>query len=174
MSLIIEDGTGKADAESYVSVAEVLVYLGKLYPASTFITADIAVQERRCRQGTTYIDLKYGSIWIGDRANQHQALDWPRKFATDADNYAILTNEIPARLKLMAYESIQVFAEKVDVVAPQASIGTIKSESVTVGPLSKSVEYMGGKNPTTELEVFPKINRMARWLVDPAGNVERG
>ena len=48
--------------------------------------------------------------------------------------------------------------------------GTIKSQSVTAGPISKSVAYMGGY---TQVKGYPLIDGLVKSLIN-SGTLERG
>lgn len=170
MALIVEDGTGKSDAESYVSVAEAIVYITKFYPSSTFLTSTTEEQEAFCRQATQYLDMRYGGRWLGEKANKTQALDWPRQDA-EIDGYLQESNSLPQKLKDAAFESIQIFVAGDDPFEANDSFGTVKSEAVKVGPISESIEYMGGKS---SYKKYPKVDNIVRAITESAGSIERG
>ena len=79
MSLIVEDGTGLANAESYASVAE-----ADTYHTARGNTGWEAVDDKEAalRKATDYMLQTYSMRWVGDRATNTQALDWPRTDAT--------------------------------------------------------------------------------------------
>ena len=77
MSIVVEDGTGKPDAESYITVQELKDYCTKQGKDSIAALPDARL-EVLLRQATTYMLGAYGPIWKGSRAVAGQALDWPR------------------------------------------------------------------------------------------------
>jgi hypothetical protein len=77
MALIVEDGTGRADAESLASVAEADVYHTARGNEAAWTDLDIDVKERYLRLATDYMAI-YRTKWKGRRASLTQALDWPR------------------------------------------------------------------------------------------------
>lgn len=90
MALVVEDGTAKSDAESYVSVADCTTYhTARGNTAWTGLASD-TVREQYLRKATTYMVQKYRMRWKGDRVSSTQALDWPRNFVQYAD-YAFIT-----------------------------------------------------------------------------------
>ncbi|MGB0972784.1 MAG: DnaT-like ssDNA-binding protein, partial [Mycobacterium sp.] len=102
MALTVEDGTGLAAAESYASAAEAIAYLdahAASGSSNVFTAASTPDQEIALRAATDYLDGNYSSRWLGYRANQVQALDWPRSDVTDIDGYAIASTTVPQRLK---------------------------------------------------------------------------
>ena len=76
MALIVEDGSGKANAESYVSVADCTAYAAA--HGLTF-TGDEPAKEARLRRATQYIDAQYA--FKGEEQTDTQALAWPRTVA---------------------------------------------------------------------------------------------
>lgn len=75
MSLIVEDGTGLPDAESYVSVADATDYHAARGNVA-WAAATLSQQEIALRVATDYLDSRY--VWRGTRRTIHQALLFPR------------------------------------------------------------------------------------------------
>jgi hypothetical protein len=82
MALVVEDGTGKVDAESYVSIAEVNDYATKHGKSFPIAGEAAAPAEAAARRATIWLDGVYGSGYPGRAASTTQALEWPRKGAT--------------------------------------------------------------------------------------------
>jgi hypothetical protein len=81
--LIKEDGTGRADANSYANAADGDAYHdGHLY-AATWTAASAANKEKALVFATRLIDSQYQ--FNGFKANSAQALQWPREDCHDAD-----------------------------------------------------------------------------------------
>lgn len=81
MTLIVEDGTGRVDAESYASVATCGTYCANR--GMTFDTTQTALCEQALRRATAYIDQRYRRRFPGYRVyratiGSYQALEWPR------------------------------------------------------------------------------------------------
>lgn len=74
MALIVEDGTGLDDADSYISLAD-----ARAFAANYGITlpADDTEAEITLRQGTQYVDLQE-DCFVGDRLTDTQSLAYPR------------------------------------------------------------------------------------------------
>ena len=83
LTLIKEDGTGKANANSYATAVDGDAYHdGHLYPAAwTAATADR--KDAALVMATRLIDAEYQ--FNGTKANDGQALQWPRYLCPDAD-----------------------------------------------------------------------------------------
>lgn len=110
MALVVEDGTGRADANGYISVDDASTYF-----ADRNITAwdSVAEPEAAIILATDFMLNMYRMRWKGFRATIAQALDWPRVYAEKPDangmgygtypNY-YLTTEIPSEVKLACAE----------------------------------------------------------------------
>src|SRR5262245_32461822 len=81
--LVKEDGSGKADANSYATVAECDAYHeGHLY-AEKWTAASQARKEAAVVMATRLIDSQFQ--FNGFRAHSQQALQWPRERCPDPD-----------------------------------------------------------------------------------------
>ncbi|MHA6127141.1 DnaT-like ssDNA-binding protein [Pseudomonas fluorescens group sp. PF-1] len=92
MALIIEDGTGKPDAESYASAEDLAMYAVKF---GVTIPADVPVQEALLRRAAVAMD---GKTWKGRKTNSEQALSWPRR-GVELDYEIKPDNYLPARIQ---------------------------------------------------------------------------
>lgn len=132
MTLVVEDGTGKADAESYVSVADAVTTATAL--GLTF--ANDANAEAALRRATIWMDATYRSRLGGWRTRyRDQALEFPRTGMWD-------NGTIP---QLIAADEIPVEWKRACVIAAvreKASSGSL-SPDVTPGQIKKSVEVSG-------------------------------
>lgn len=132
MALVVEDGTGKADAESYISVADADTYFAARGNATWAAIATSALKEAALRAATDYMEGRYGSLWKGERVDAVQALSWPRAdvivhgFALDAD-------VVPTPVARACAE-LAVRASADELLADQGSQVTQE----TVGPISVS------------------------------------
>lgn len=92
MTLIIEDGTGKPDAESYASAEDLARYAVKF---STVIPAGVPEQEALLRRAALAMD---GMTWKGRKTNNEQGLSWPRR-EVRLDYEIKPNNYLPARIQ---------------------------------------------------------------------------
>jgi hypothetical protein len=94
MALVVEDGTGLANAESYVSVAAASTRQAVLGNTNwaTLITAEM---EEALRRATVHMTQAYRTRWTGMRINSAQALDWPR-YGVVVDGYSVASDSVPA------------------------------------------------------------------------------
>lgn len=92
MTLIIEDGSGKPDAESYATAEDLAMYATKF---GVVIPAGVAVQEALLRRAALAMD---GMTWKGRKTSSEQALSWPRReIHLDGENKP--RNYLPARIQ---------------------------------------------------------------------------
>lgn len=97
MSLVVEDGTGLTNAESYVSIADCNAYAVARGLAFPLTPTDVA--EQALRRATAALDGMYQGRFPGFKLMRRpQALQWPRVSAIDRVGYPILANEMPKEL----------------------------------------------------------------------------
>lgn len=84
MALIVEDGTGLSNAESFASVAFANTY--HTNRGNALWTGTDAVKEAALRKATDYIQAKYYPRWGGSRMTDAQALDWPRDYVVRSNS----------------------------------------------------------------------------------------
>lgn len=95
LTLIQEDGTGKADANSYASRAEAEAYhAGHLY-ATAWTGATSGQQDAALVMATRVIDAEVQ--FRGVRAHAGQALQWPRTGCADPDGPGDLPSDAVPR-----------------------------------------------------------------------------
>ncbi|SHG79618.1 hypothetical protein SAMN02745157_4855 [Kaistia soli DSM 19436] len=158
MTLIVEDGTGRADAESYVSVADAVAYASAR--GLTFQAAPAEAAEAALRRATAWIDATYAPRFSGARLKRRaQALAWPRAGAEDADCNAIASNEIPAEMITATSEAAVRELAKPGNLSPDLKRGgAIKR----VKAVSVEVEYAAGATAGT---VFSTIDGILSGLL---------
>lgn len=92
LTLIKEDGTGKVDANAYASAADGDAYHeGHLY-ASAWTAAVTASKEAALVMATRLIDSQFQ--FGGSKANEAQALQWPREDCRDPDGADFLAGNV--------------------------------------------------------------------------------
>lgn len=98
MTLVVEDGTGLATANGYVTVAFVDTHFAdRGIAAWTGSTTD---KESAIVRATDYVDKRFGMKFRGFRESKSQALEWPRLSALDNDDYLFSdVDEIPRQLQ---------------------------------------------------------------------------
>jgi hypothetical protein len=93
MALIVEDGTGLANAESYISVADA----GTRHSnngMTNWATLTLEEQEQALRRATQFMEQAFRERWHGYRRNFDQALSWPR-WDVSVDEYPVRFDIVP-------------------------------------------------------------------------------
>lgn len=166
MVLTVEDGTGLAAADAYVSEADADAYVAAYQPEgfAAWDAALSAAKEVAIRKATQYLDATYVHRWRGARIlPSTQALDWPRRYVYTEG--ALLSSSVLPVLLVQATVEAAVRMISGDLVVDEAAATTgIASERKKLGPLEKETRYLGTKS--TQLRV-PKITQLLRPLVLP-------
>ncbi|PHN61927.1 DnaT-like ssDNA-binding protein [Pseudomonas viridiflava] len=136
--LIIEDGTGVADAESYATAEELARYAAKF---GATIPAEQIAQEALLRRAALAMD---GMTWKGRKSSGEQALAWPRReIRLDGENKP--ERYLPARIQYgqMALAA-EIHADDIDpidkrkgAVTKEKVDGAVEREYATVSNTSK-------------------------------------
>jgi len=94
VSLIVEDGSGLANAESYISAAGADARMSAIGDA-TWAVLTTAQKEEALRRSTIYMEQAYRGRWTGLRMTREQALSWPR-YGVCVDGFYLPSDEVPA------------------------------------------------------------------------------
>jgi hypothetical protein len=115
LTLVKEDGTGKADANSYAAVADADSYFEAHLYASAWTAATATTKAAALVMATRLVDSQYQ--FNGFRAHDTQALQWPRERCPDPDRNLVtsttlspvLTNFVPSTpcLKALRLPSVR-------------------------------------------------------------------
>lgn len=153
MSLVVEDGTAKANAESYCSVADADTYNAAVGNASWAATVT-ATKEAALRKATRYIDGTY--TFSGFKQTGEQALQWPR-IGAERSGWLINEGSVPNQVRdacaELAFQSLTT-----DLAATGAPGGSVIREKVDV----LEVEYTPGGSGLT---IFRAAEQLLRDLV---------
>lgn len=176
MALVVEDGTGKSDADSYLSVADATAYFvatdTKDAERHDLIAAwaedqNDSKREAALREATAYLDGRYLERWVGSKASSAQALAWPRTGAYDAHGYAIASTTIPSKLKHATAElALRAIASTV-VPDIAANTGTLTAKTVTAGAVTLSQQWASGT--VSQRAKLERVDLLLRPLMNGAG-----
>lgn len=153
MALVVEDGTGKTDADSYCSLSDAVAYAaarGLTFPASPAGPAEAALI-----RATAAIDATYRARFPGQRTSgRAQSLEWPRKYAGDAAGEPIADDEIPQEIMNAVCEAaIRELAAPNSMMPDLERGGQIKS--IQAG--SVAIEYGGNATARTAFTLIDGI-----------------
>lgn len=161
IQFVVEDGSGRSDATSYVAVADADQYHENRGNAA-WALLDEDDKKVALNRATAYIDSYFSWVY-GRRTDLSQALDWPRIGAYDEDEYYFDEAEIPQQIK----DACCVLALKStteDIVAD--STRPVKSFSAG----SVSVEFEEG---TSSLTTYNEVLVLLRGLIHGFGHSVR-
>ena len=170
MAFVVEDGTGKPDANSYASVADADAYFNERGITAWTGTTD---EKQSCLiRATDYIEGRFSERFIGSVKAADQALSWPRMGAGD-----ILDTVIPIKLQRACFEyalraktaalapDLQVDASGLSVVATKKKVGPIETEY--------AVAQTGLGSSPMLFRPYPAADMLLRGLVYSSSQVIR-
>lgn len=159
MALIVEDGTGKADAQSYVTVAEATTYHSMM--DNTDWASNPTLQESCLVKATQMIDLLWGQKFLSRKRNRIQTLLYPRLGFYDNNADYVYDNEIPKSLKVATYELALQFITAGDnnLLENDFTLG-IKKSLQKLGDVWDETEYTGAPSNS------PKLLRLGYTKID--------
>lgn len=96
-SLVVEDGTGKATANTYISQADADTYFEKHLYGTSFSGASSANKDIALMMSTRLIDNYFS--FEGRKVGDSQALEFPRFDIEDRSGFLIDSGTIPQALK---------------------------------------------------------------------------
>lgn len=157
-----EDGTGLANADSYVSVAEADAYADARGWADW--TGSTAQKEHRLVTATAYIDATYR--FRGVIATTTQALAWPRlddarQSLTDPEGRPL--TGVPKAVKSACIELARVAVTQALTPAPEAA--AVKRERVKAGSVETETEYAVAGGSTADPSPSVMADRLLAGLV---------
>ena len=138
MALIVEDGTGLVNAESYISVADANTYNSNRGYTSWAALTD-ANKEIALRKATDYIEQVYRLRFLGYRHTEDQALSFPRdevprRDFTYLNQFSFYPNDVvPQEIKNacaeLAYKSITTeLSPDITRVTKREKVGVLEVE----------------------------------------------
>lgn len=156
MALVVETGTGRADAESFCSVAFATTYHANFGNAAWAALADDTTREQYLRRATAYMEQAYRERWAGYLINTTQALGWPRYEVPIKGYYGVgLSSQDSGLGAYWPADSIPSIVQNACAeLALRAIAGALtvdvgaQVKQKVVGPIS--VTYADGARQTTE------------------------
>ena len=150
MTIIVEDGSGVAGANSYVSLQDLIEYAAS---RGETLPDDETAQTALLFQGVDYLQYTFG--WKGEKTYPDAELEWPRTGIK-----GIAPDSIP-RVVQVAQMKLAILAYTEDLF-PTSSASTTREKVDVI-----EVEY--SDTGTTGRFSSPTINSMLRGLVSSNG-----
>lgn len=165
MAFVVEDGTSKADATSYVTVAFADTYADSFFSSANYQTWSAFGdndKERFLNRATKYLDRTYS--FHGERATTTQALEFPRDYLYDIDGEEV--TDIPTVLQ----EAVVLVAKRLmagtELDPDMDRGGAIKRQKVDV----IDITYSDG---ASAYKKFPEIDNILKASGYIKGNRNR-
>jgi hypothetical protein len=170
VALVPETGAGLANADAYDSIAGVTTTLTKYGEETAWLAlASDTVREQVARKAFRRMNTE--PRYRGTKKTAAQAGEWPRVYAYDDDGYSYPDDEVPSGIKeAFAQFCAEGSVAGADLQPNETTPGTIKSEAVSIGPISESITYESAKSPSV---YYRKAQSLLRELVEPGGILER-
>jgi hypothetical protein len=165
VALIVEDGTGLSNSESYISVADADTRHTNLgNTAWTAGTVTTTQKEAALRKATNYMLQVFRDRWTGYRVkvNPMQALDWPR-YGVEVDHFPVHFDIVPADVA-NACADLALKALSADL-APDLTQAVVREK---VGPIE--TEYQRGSPQFTR---YRAIELMLSPYLGPGAGMAR-
>jgi hypothetical protein len=171
ITLVLEDGSGVAEANTWTSMEESDAYHaahGNTAWAEAAASPDDARMIAKIR-GAAYIDRKYGPMFTGSRLKgRGQALSWPRADAFDIYGEYIEENVVPLEVKRAQFEAELRELQTPGSLSPDITLSNaVRREKVDV----LEVEYA---NPTSASAAIPIVTIIDEILSTLVGVKTRG
>ena len=170
--MIVEDGTGLTDANSYASVEFADDYFSAR-GVSEWDDLETEVKEQSLIKATDFIDNVYQ--WYGKKEFDNQALRFPRVSIRDYEGAEI--KGIPLCLKQAVCDAAVLVSSGTELFETASENGDVVSENIT----SLAFTYANnGSRSTTSTTLYDSINTKLRGMFKDAskntiisGKVER-
>lgn len=172
--LIVEDGSGLANADAYADRVAVLAYWAARADSVFANAASDAIRDAAIRRATQFIDIQWGDRFKGSREFEGQGLQWPRLGVYTAEGWDV--DGVPPQIITATAELAKLAlgaplaGAGASVAAPsQSAISSIKAGSVEIsyaGQIKAALEADHG-------DKFYLINAILKPLIG-GGTLNRG
>lgn len=168
MALIVEDGTGKDDAEAFASVSAADTYhAARGNTAWAAIGSDptaVARKERNLRLATEYLIDQFEGRWKGERFTDTQALPWPRANVYLPDlSSPIAETPLPWALVRATIE-LALITQTADLYVADDAVPVAVEEKTVVGPIERVRKYKDSGTATGK--PIDRVTAMIAVLLD--------
>ena len=161
--MVVEDGTGLVNADSYVSVE-----FADSYFSARGVTDWVGLTQEKKEQAliraTDFIDSV--CQWYGKKSTSEQALRFPRVNLRDYEGCEI--TGVPTCLKQAVCDTAFMSANGTELFQTQSENGDVVSENIT----QLSFTYSKTEKSTTSKTLYDSINTKLRGLFKDSGKAE--
>lgn len=162
--MIVENGTGLINADSYVSIEFADNYFSAR-GVSGWVALTQNVKEQSLIRATDFIDNIYQ--WCGKKATSEQSLRFPRINIVDYEGQPV--EGVPTCLKKAVCEAAQIASSGTELFQTKNENGDVVSETITT--LSFTYAKSDKSESTTQTTLYDSINTLLRGLFkEPSSN----
>lgn len=168
ITIILEDGTGVSEANSYVDPAGAVAtgYFEAHLHAAGWHAATVDQRKASVVQATRALD--YLMDWKGRRVEQAQARQWPR-IEVYAEGFIVESDEVPIRVIQATLEMAMALLER-DRLADTAATQGVTELKLGQGAL----EIQLTNDPQTNLRAIPdQVRRLLAPFASASGSTMR-
>ncbi|MDP4299924.1 DnaT-like ssDNA-binding protein [Leptothrix discophora] len=155
-TLIVEDGSKPAGANTYVGLTEADQYHVN-YANVDWAGYDTESRNQALVQATRAVDLLYGARYQSAiYPSTTQELLFPRMWFEDLNGRIVTDTTIPKCLKNAVCELALMQISGTDILPQKSTVKNVKSKSVKAGEVATSVEYF----KATDGETYSGFNKI--------------
>lgn len=164
MALTVEDGTGLADADAFITVSFADSYHTARGNSTWTDESDDSLKEAAIVRASMWLSETF--IWKGYPVQQRdQSLSWPRSYVIDEEGYSIDNDVVPVEIQKATAE-----LARQELVSPNSLkpvyTAQDRKRSVQVGPIR--VEYdLSRTSAESARPVLLAVDNLIRGLTKP-------
>lgn len=168
--MIVEDGTGLEDSNSYASFADYVAYWADRGVSASEGQPAI---EAALVKATDYLGIRFR--WQGYRLTEEQALDWPRACVYGPETYDEPGGSVLVGVPIQVVRATYEYARRA-LTAELAPDPTVSATGVAlvktrrkIGPIETEDEFNGSSATSSTFKPYPAADRLLRDLIIPEG-----
>ena len=162
-TIIVEDGTGIDNANSYITLADAETYFAN--KGELGFAGDDDFKKQNLINATTSVDALYGPRYISFlRDNVTQALLWPREQIWDRHSRRIDNGDIPVKLQDAQCEIALLAQNGVDIFPSGTIDNQLTASSVSIGDISESKTFQRVPQDQAAYDGFRQIE-LILWAI---------
>jgi len=155
-------------AGNAIATTSTFTDLDNKFKAAT-LSGGYNTKEQALIMATQYLDNAYHLRWIGEKATADQALDWPRSYAYDGDDYLLASNAVPVKVTYATCEAaLRHLTTSGGLMPDWTENGTLKRKKSKLGPLETDKEWLGGYSPGTPTGKYAVVEAHLKGLISSA------
>lgn len=170
VTIVVEDGTGLANSNSYVTLAEADTYFTNQGNAGASWAAPDAFKNEYLVNAAFALDRTYGQWYLSQlrRGDSSQAMLWPREIVWDRNGRRLEYGTIPQVIKDAQCEMALLLQQGVDLF-PEGSADQVVGDRVKVGDIEVSNTYSKAVSEAdvARFEGFRKVEQILWPILRP-------